>query len=401
MAGVIVLGAQWGDEGKGKVVHLLAEGSDVVVRFQGGANAGHTIYPRGERVVLHHLPSGVVRSRCFNIVGSGCVIDPPALVEELERLRAAGYAVGPENLLLSAAAHVVLPWHRQRDAAEGGRIGTTRRGIGPCYADKAARCGLRLGDLVSGELAGRYRELLAAHGVNPDSREGLSEELEALAVAGETLRPLVGDAVSRLHEAVRAGRRVLFEGAQGAGLDLDHGSYPFVTSSNTTIGAAYTGAGVYVPFDRRIGVLKAYSTRVGKGPFPTEEPGEVGERLRRAGHEYGSTTGRPRRCGWLDLHQVRRAVIHNGFNALALTKLDVLDSFEEIPVAVGRGADGRPRYRRFPGWRTAIDGARSYTELPCPCRELIAFIEGFLEVPVLLVSVGPREEQTIVRGSLW
>jgi adenylosuccinate synthase len=401
MPHAIVLGAQWGDEGKGKVIDALAGAVDLVVRFQGGANAGHTVYVGEEKFVFHLLPSGVITPRVQNVIGNGCVVDVAALAVEIRSLAARGLELPPSRLVVSAGAHLVTPAHRALDALAGKAIGTTGRGIGPTYTDKVARRGVRLVSLTDGTLAAEVeratatirREVEAMGESFPD----LSEAHAELAEAAAFIAPYVGDARSLIHEKDRLGASILYEGGQGALLDIDHGTYPYVTSSNTTIGGAYTGTGVYLEFARRIAVVKAYSTRVGNGPLPTEQEGEVGAFLRERGHEYGATTGRPRRCGWLDLPLLRETFLVNGFTEIALTKMDCLSGLERLLVAVGRDAAGAPVYEERPGWEEPLDGARSFSELPRAAQAYVQFIEEALAVPVRLVSTGPARHQRFER----
>ncbi|MCX7868875.1 MAG: adenylosuccinate synthase, partial [Terrimicrobiaceae bacterium] len=341
MPNTIIVGAQWGDEGKGKIIDVLTDGADYVVRSQGGNNAGHTVIAHGEKYVLHLLPSGILRPGKICVIGNGVVVDPLHLVGEIEGLRARGIRIG-KNLLISDCAHIVFPYHRlideHRERAKGrGRIGTTKRGIGPCYGDKVERTGLRMGDLrdpetFSRKLRARITEnnsILRAFGEKPASFPAIRK---ACLEAGASLRPYITNTVVALHRAMACGKNLLFEGAQGTFLDLDHGTYPYVTSSNTTAGGACTGTGVPPHrMDRVIGVMKAYTTRVGEGPFPTEDPG-LTRRLHAMGREFGATTGRPRRCGWFDAVATRYAGLINGFDALAVTNLDGLDALEEILV---------------------------------------------------------------------
>jgi adenylosuccinate synthase len=330
------------------------------------------------------------------------VVDPEILASEVADLSAVGVAVSPERLVVSAAAHLVTPLHRVLDARLNAKIGTTGRGIGPCYTDKAQRTGIRLESIADGtwkdrmrEHTARYartcRELCEAGFVDVESSIGLLEPFVA------TLRPLIGDPVPLIHRTQQAGGNVLYEGAQGTFLDVDHGTYPFVTSSTTTIGGALSGGGVYVPFDRRIAVLKAYTTRVGEGPFPTELADATGDRLREVGREYGATTGRPRRCGWLDLHLCQRAFVVNGFNYIALTKLDCLSGMPTVRVAVGRYPDGTPEYVHVPGWEASIAGATSFAELPSQAQRYVELIEHSLGAPVGMISTGPDRHDTIIR----
>ncbi len=400
----IVLGSQWGDEGKGKITNLLAERADLVARFQGGANAGHTVVIGEQTLILHQVPSGITSKGAMNVIGNGCVIDLIGLADEIRELREAGVEVSPDNLMLSSKAHLVTPVHRLIDGLRGGRIGTTGRGIGPCYSDKARRTGIRAESALDGTLTERYekqvqecREVLETwHAGEVDDVE-VALSSDALVEAAAEIAPYIGDAAETISKAYQAGKSVLYEGAQGTFLDIDHGTYPFVTSSNTTIGGAFTGTGVFIEFGRRIGIVKAYTTRVGNGPFPTELTNDLGVKIRERGHEYGATTGRPRRCGWLDLDLVRRATIANGFNEIALTKLDVLSMLDSIDVALSYDPEGRPEYRTLQGWATPIDDVRKFDDLPELCRAYVTFIEEQIGVPARTVSVGPERDQTIIR----
>ncbi len=405
MPATLTLGAQWGDEGKGKIVDRLARGADLVVRFQGGANAGHTLVVDGTSTVLHLVPSGVLTPGCCNVIGPGCVVDPLALLEEMEMLRCRGIEVSPRNLVLSGGSHLVLPFHHKLDRAEGGAIGTTGRGIGPCYADRARRLGVRAGTIPAGEFPEALQRLAAHYdlhhgGVMGERALGRGER-ESLRLAAARLAPHIADTTPLLADAIARDAKVLYEGAQGTLLDLDHGTYPFVTSSSTTIGGALTGGGVYVEFRRRIGVVKAYTTRVGNGPFPTEEAGEVGDLLRRSGGEFGATTGRPRRCGWLDLPLLEHAIRVNGFTEIALTKLDVLTGIDPIPVAIEADALGHRRYRELEGWQEPIRGCDDMASLPAACKAYVSFIEERLGVPATLVSTGPGRDEIIERCPAW
>jgi adenylosuccinate synthase len=421
-----VFGAQWGDEGKGKIIDLLAREADLVVRYQGGANAGHTVVVGSEKYVLHLIPSGILHRGKVNVIGNGVAVDPLVLLEEIEGLRARGVAVGPENLRLSSCAHLIFDFHRKIDLLSErwkgvGRLGTTGRGIGPAYADKAARTGIRVQDLLDPE---HFRARLTAslveknawiervHGEEPFDLEATSERYAAL---GERLLPFVGDTGHEVRAAYAAGKRILFEGAQGAMLDLDHGTYPFVTSSNTGVAGIGPGAG-FPPtrIDRVLGIAKAYCTRVGEGPFPSEDKGPAGERIREVGCEYGATTGRPRRCGWFDALAVRYALELNGADGWVMTNLDVLSAFSEIPVGVAYRAGGqrvtsfradRPRledvsveYEVRPGWERDISGVRRFRDLPPRAREYVERLESLVGVPVQLLSVGPERDQVIARG---
>jgi adenylosuccinate synthase len=420
----VIVGAQWGDEGKGKIVDLLAQSSDLVCRYQGGPNAGHTIRAGGEVFKLRHLPSGIVAGKeCA--VGAGCVVDPEELVAELDELEARG--ISTALVRLSGNAHLIMPWHRALDQASERRlgtlqIGTTRRGIGPAYADKAARLGIRVQDLLDAKilrekiavaLAEKNVWLERVYALEAVDLEELVERYESCA---RRLRPYVADTSLLVDRALREGKRVLFEGAQGTLLDLDHGTYPFVTSSNPLAGEAATSFGIGpTRIDAVVGVAKAYVTRVGEGPFPTEIEGADQERVRELGAEFGTVTGRERRCGWLDLVGLRYAARLNGFTSLALTKLDVLSAFEEIPVCVAyRLRDGsetdefpahqsdfhhcEPVYEVLPGWGEAIDGFEAFEELPTAARAYVEFVEGRLRVEVTLVGTGADREQVLVRG---
>lgn len=419
MPGIAVLGAQWGDESKGKVSHLLAAEADWCVRFNGGTNAGHTVVRGGQVFKFHLLPAGSLREGCKAVLGNGMVIDPFALVEELGSLSKAGCE--PE-VYISSAAHLLLPSHRVLERLSGAAagIGTTGRGIGPAYRDKAERMGLRVGDLRSPAI---FREKLERN-LRREQELWRSEELEQidpLRLADEVLHlmePWAGritDTAALLNQALDRGELVIFEGAQGALLDIDFGTYPYVTSSNTTIGGIGIGAGVSPRrIERVIGVVKAYTTRVGEGPFPTEERGPLGERLRERGKEWGATTGRPRRCGWLDLVALKYVQMLNGFTELSLMKLDVLSGLSELRVAASYRCDGeetadfpaqaellqhcQPVYETLPGWKEEIGGCRQLAELPEPARAYISFIEERLGVPISIVSLGPGVETSILRA---
>ncbi len=426
MPAVIVVGAQWGDEGKGRVVDWLAREAQLVARFNGGDNAGHTVVAEGHTLKLHLVPSGVLHSSAVCLMGGGVVVNPERLVEEMDALDALGVDVGPSRLKVGAAAHIILSTHRVLDGArESSRgrkaIGTTKRGIGPTYADKAARVGLRAGDMVDPEqFAERVRGLVRIHNrrlceqydMEPLSADQVAAEYRAYA---RRLAPHLTDGSALVGEMLAGGATVLCEGAQGLLLDVDHGTYPYVTSSSTVAGGALTGLG-FGPrhVSRVVGVGKAYTTRVGGGPFPTELLGEVGERIREVGGEYGTTTGRPRRCGWLDLVILRYAARINGLDELALTKLDVLSGLERLKVAVAYERDGerteyfpaefgvealgrwKPVYEELPGWAEDITGVRSRENLPLAAQEYVALIEARVGVPVTLIGVGPEREQAIL-----
>lgn len=388
MPNLLVVGAQWGDEGKGRVVDHLARDASHAIRFGGGANAGHTLVVDGRRVVLHLIPAGALQPGCRGLIGQGCVADPLALCGELDGLAAAGIPHQPDRIGISPQVFVVTPFHRALDRATGAAIGTTGRGIGPCYADKVARRGLRLGALVDGAAAdtlATQRAQVAA--LRPDlDLPSVEEALASLQPAAQRLAPYLADVTGEIEAAMRKNAVLLFEGAQGAGLDLDFGSYPFVTSSHTGAGGVCNGVGLWVDLHRRVGVLKAYATRVGHGPFPTEDHGAAGDHIRAVGREVGATTGRPRRCGWLDLPALKAAVRWSGLTDLVVTKLDVLAGLDEIPVAVEHGPQG-PVYQHFAGFGD-ITGARTWAELPAPAQALLRFIEDSLSTPIALVTVG-------------
>lgn len=425
MANTVIVGAQWGDEGKGKIVDLLSEDSDAVVRYQGGANAGHTIKTGGKETILHLIPSGVLHPSKRCVIGNGVVLDPEVFLDEIRTLKEKGVDVSPSRLAISKKAHLILPYHKSldkaREAKRGGRkIGTTGRGIGPCYEDKAARIGVRAGDLENPELtrekiAGAllekntlFRDLYKFEEMDPAK---VSDDL--LALAPEIL-PYIQDTEEILHGAMEAGEDILFEGAQGVHLDIDHGTYPYVTSSNTVSGAAAAGSGV-APADigKVIGVAKAYTTRVGSGPFPTESLDDAGSYLQSRGHEFGATTGRPRRCGWLDAVILKESARLNGFTGLALTKLDVLQNLPQLKICVAYELDGKriermpqnegdlervkPIYETMPGFEDDIDQCAKYEELPEEVKNYVERIEELTGVPVEYISVGPDRGQTILR----
>lgn len=420
MPNTILTGAQWGDEGKGKIIDFLTDEADIVVRSQGGNNAGHTIVIGGEKYVLHLIPSGILRKSKTCVIGNGVVIDPVALVGEIEGLRQRGVKV-EKNLLISDAAHLVMPYHRELDALREslkgrGKIGTTKRGIGPAYADKASRTGLRMCDLVQPEvfkekLGRRIKEnnaVLKSLGAKPvNGKQILADSL----AAAEVLRPFVTNTVVYLHKAIQAGKSLLFEGAQGTFLDIDHGTYPYVTSSNTTSGGACTGSGVPPHrMDRVLGVMKAYTTRVGEGPFPSEDQG-ISDALHAMGREYGATTGRARRCGWFDAVATHFATMVNGIDDLAITNLDGLDAVEKIRVCVAYKLDGRKIsvpptdtaalarctavYKDLPGWLTPTENAKKFSDLPPNARAYVEAISALTGAKLSIVSVGPGRDQTI------
>jgi adenylosuccinate synthase len=417
-----VLGAQWGDEGKGKIVDLLTPRFDIVARFQGGHNAGHTVYVNGTKFVLRLIPSGILHDSVTCVIGNGVVVDPQALFAEIDELDRSGIAVG-SRLVVSDKAHVILPYHRDLDllaeARRGERkIGTTSRGIGPAYEDKIARRGIRLGDLDNPQaLADTVRDNVTARNrLVQESTMDWKAVYETLLEQAKRLRPMVRDVSLMLDAAMRAKKSILFEGAQGTLLDIDHGTYPYVTSSNASIGGVCTGLGIGPrAIDAVVGVVKAYTTRVGEGPLPTELTGEMGNRLRDSGNEYGAVTGRPRRCGWYDAVAVRYGVRINGLDALALTKLDVLDGLEMIeictsyrlgerdvtdfPSDVGQLAACEPVYESWPGWTTPTRGVRRFADLPENARRYIARLEEVSGVPAAIISTGSERDDTIVRDA--
>ncbi len=421
MANTILVGAQWGDEGKGKIIDVLTAQADIVVRSQGGNNAGHTVIHRGTKYVLHLIPSGILRRGKICVIGNGVVIDPIALFGEIEGLRKLGIAVG-KNLLISNCAHLVLPYHRvldeQRELRKGhAKIGTTKRGIGPAYGDKAARTGLRMSDLMqpalfSKKLQAKITEnnsILRALGAKPINFSAVNESyLEA----GRKLRPFVTNTVVWLHRALQKNKAILFEGAQGSFLDIDHGTYPYVTSSNTTAGGACTGSGVPPHrMDVVLGVVKAYTTRVGEGPLPTENA-EVADMLHKMGREFGATTGRPRRCGWYDAVAARYASMINGIDELAITNLDGLDSLDRIRICVGYRLRGKrldvppcdatqfekcqPIYEEVKGWRKPTGAAKRFSDLPAAARRYVRRLAELTGAKLTIVSVGPARGQTII-----
>jgi adenylosuccinate synthase len=422
MANTILVGAQWGDEGKGKIIDFLTGQADIVVRSQGGNNAGHTVILGAKKYVLHLIPSGILRASMVCVIGNGVVIDPVSLVGEIETLHAQGVKIRKDQLLISDAAHLVFPYHRLldelREARKGrDKIGTTKRGIGPAYGDKAARTGIRVCDLIqpgvfTEKLRARLKEnnaILKALGAKPVS---FKEVNDAYLGAAEKLRPFVTNTVVFLHEALKAGREILFEGAQGTFLDIDHGTYPYVTSSNTTAGGACTGSGVPPHrMHRVIGVMKAYTTRVGEGPFPTEDA-VIGDMLHGMGREFGATTGRARRCGWFDAVATRYATMLNGIDDIAVTNLDGLDALDWIKVCthykMGRKrlevpptdssllAHCEPVYVEFQGWKKPTTSARKWSDLPQRARDYLKAIADLTGARLAIASVGPGRDQTIV-----
>jgi adenylosuccinate synthase len=417
---IAVLGAQWGDEGKGKIVDLLTPNFSIVARYQGGHNAGHTVYAGGRKFVLRLLPSGILHEGITCVIGNGLVVDPEALFAEIDELERAGITVG-DRLVISDKAHLILPYHRELDLLSEARrgelkIGTTSRGIGPAYEDKIARRGVRVGDLANADsLADAVEHNVAARNrLIADSTMDWRQVIDGLKAAWQRMGPWVTDVSLFLARARDAGRAIMFEGAQGTLLDIDHGTYPYVTSSNATIGGVCTGLGVGPrAIDGVLGVAKAYTTRVGEGPLPTELTGEIGTRLRESGQEFGAVTGRPRRCGWYDAVAVRFAVRINGLDALALTKLDVLDGLPELQVCTSyrcRGASltempgdtaqlaaCEPVYETLAGWSRPTAGARRYEDLPPEARDYVARLEEITGVPAAVISTGSAREATIIR----
>ncbi len=421
----VVVGAQWGDEGKGKVIDVLTEEADILIRYQGGHNAGHTVIAEGEEFIFHLVPSGLLHPGKIGLLGGGVVIDPNALLEEMGRLQARGIDV-ERAVKISDQAHVIFPYHKRLDLAEeaarAGRIGTTGRGIGPCYVDKAARCGIRVADLCNPavfpeklrrNVAEKNRALTLLYGEPPVSCDEILERYSGYA---RRLAPHVVNGAQFLHEAIARGKRLLFEGAQGTLLDVDHGTYPYVTSSNATAGGACTGAGVPpTAIDRVIGVVKAYTTRVGEGPLPTEFNDELMQRIRAKGKEFGATTGRPRRCGWFDAVVARHAVRINGCQAIAVTKLDVLDEMDAIQIGIryrlgddemaefpsdtDRLARAAPVYESLSGWGCDTTQVERFEDLPQAAQTYLRRLEALLGVPICLISIGSKREQAFKVGS--
>lgn len=425
MANTVIIGAQWGDEGKGKIVDMLSAQSQVIVRFQGGNNAGHTIKVKGEETILHLIPSGILHDGKICLIGNGVVLDPAVFLSEVDHLAARGIDVVPTRLGISKKTHLIMPYHKSLDKAReakraGHKIGTTGRGIGPCYEDKAARVGLRAGDLADpGLVREKVRHALLEKNVllrdlykfEPLDENAVCDELLGLA---PRLLPYLTDVDARIHETMLAGQNVLFEGAQGIHLDIDHGTYPFVTSSNTVAGNAAAGSGVAPgTLNRIVGIVKAYTTRVGSGPFPTELLDDTGSYLRTKGHEFGATTGRPRRCGWLDAVVLRETVRLNGLTDIALTKLDVLQNLPALQICVAYELDGKrleylpqeegalgrvtPVYEELPGFEDDISECTAFEELPGTVQGYIRRIEELSGVKVSMISVGADRRQTIVR----
>ncbi len=421
MPSSVIVGAQWGDEGKGKIIDMLTEKADIVVRFQGGNNAGHTVVANGQQFVMHLVPSGILHRDKYCVIGNGVVVDPAGLLQEIEMLKGKGVEVSEKNLGISDQAHLIFPYHRQLDKLKeakvgAGKIGTTGRGIGPCYTDKVARVGIRLADLLDDAV---FRAKLAA---NIEEKNQLfmhvyrapalkfDEIYSEYKIYGEKLARFAIDGPMVLNKALTQGKHLLFEGAQGTWLDIDHGTYPYVTSSSATAGGACVGTGVGPSrIDKVIGVVKAYTTRVGEGPFPTEFPPELMEKIRTKGNEFGATTARPRRCGWFDAVLVRRSVLLNGLNEVVVTKLDVLDDSPRIKICTAYKLDGKlydsppadidgwsrvePVYEEHPGWLSDTTQAGSLEELPAQARRYLKRVEELLGVRISIVSVGSKREQ--------
>lgn len=429
MANIAVIGAQWGDEGKGKVVDLFSQNADIVVRFQGGNNAGHTLVVDGEKTVLHLIPSGALHPNKLCVIGNGVVVDPEVLLEEIRGLKQRGYLLDDSLLRVSEGAHLIMPYHKSIDQARErlrgkGKIGTTGRGIGPAYEDKVARIGIRFIDLLEEET---FREKLRYNieekniylkAILKEKTLNFRETHDTYCGYRERLKRYVTNTALLLDREIKAGKRVLFEGAQGTLLDVDHGTYPFVTSSNTVIGGVCAGAGVGPQnIHQIIGISKAYTTRVGSGPFPTELKGPEGEKLKQDGDEFGATTGRPRRCGWFDAVGVRHAVRVNGMNGIALTKLDVLTGFKKIKICTAYRYEGEtyqefsssqrvleraePVWEEMDGWDSPLSEARTLSDLPINAQRYIQRLEEILETDMVLVSVGPGREQTITIKDLF
>ncbi len=423
MSNMIVFGTQWGDEGKGKIVDLLTQEADIIVRYQGGNNAGHTLVTGDRTFVLHLIPSGILHSGKTCLIGNGVVLDPEVFCQEIDKLGASGISIAPERLAISKKAHIIMPYHKAldhaREAAKSGndKIGTTGRGIGPCYEDKMARMGIRACDLqdmdllrkkIKKALVEKNALLEKLYNLKPADADEIFEYIRPLA---RRLVPFLGDVSHKIQEAKETGRTVLFEGAQGVHLDIDHGTYPYVTSSNTVTGNAASGAGYFYDMEKVVGVVKAYTTRVGQGPFPTEQENAAGEYMQRKGAEFGATTGRQRRCGWLDLVVLRESARLCGITEIALTKLDVLSGLETIKVCTEYKYKGQlvkyppqeenamahatPVYQEVPGWPGDISEAGSWEDMPENARKYVRMIEDYLKARVSIISVGPDRRQTI------
>ncbi|MCK5306582.1 MAG: adenylosuccinate synthase [Candidatus Omnitrophica bacterium] len=425
MPNIVVIGAQWGDEGKGKVIDILAEKSDYIVRFQGGNNAGHTVVVKNRKFILHLIPSGILHKNKKCVIGNGVVVDPEALISEIKKLRSEGIEVNSGNFFIDERAHVILPYHKILDSLKEkkkgkAKIGTTRRGIGPCYTDKAARCGIRMIDLIDKEL---FKSKLEANLKEKNrvfrktyNAKGFkfSEVYSQYLKYAKTIKPYVKNCAVILNEAINKGKSVLLEGAQGTLLDVDFGTYPYVTSSNASVGGAFTGSGIGpTKIDKVIGVVKAYTTRVGEGPLPTEFPPDILEKIRNKGEEFGATTGRPRRCGWFDAVVARQAALVNGLNNIVVTKLDVLDELKNIKICTGYRYKGKvyrilpadtgildscsPIYENHKGWLKETGSATKFSDLPKEAKNYLDRISELLGVSIYMVSVGSKRSQ-ILKG---
>ncbi len=416
----LVVGAQWGDEGKAKVIDFLSKDTDIIVRYQGGANAGHTVVVQGKKYVFHLVPSGIIYDNTVCVIGNGVVLDPEYFLKECDELDQSGFRVG-DKLRISDACHILLPYHRMidevREGATTGKIGTTKKGIGMCYADKMMRIGLRAGDLLDHEtlkkklsyiLEVKNQELVKYYDLEPVK---LGEILEKLKIFSDRVGKNIINTPHYLNQELKLGKRVLLEGAQGTGLDIDFGTYPYVTSSNPTTGGAIAGSGVNFRYLKEvIGITKAYATRVGEGPFPSEILGEKAEVLRKLGGEYGSTTGRPRRCGWFDVEMIKFAVSINGISSLVLTKIDVLSHYDSIPVVLGYELKGKrlahfpshgledvkPIFGEYKGWKDDIAGINEFSKLPPACQSYIKSLQELVETKISIVSTGPDRDHTII-----
>ncbi|EQA37808.1 adenylosuccinate synthase [Leptospira inadai serovar Lyme str. 10] len=423
MPATLVVGTQWGDEGKAKVIDYLSKDTDIIVRYQGGANAGHTVVVHGKKYVFHLVPSGVIYDQTVCVIGNGVVLDPAFFVEECDKLQAEGFPVY-EKLLLSDSCHLLFPFHglidsaRENNCTPERKIGTTKKGIGICYADKMMRIGLRVGDLLENDFESRLKHLVDEKNYEIGKLYGIEEIstkeiLDSLKLFLSKVRKNIINTPYYLENQLKAGKKILLEGAQGTGLDVDFGTYPYVTSSNPTTGGAFIGSGIaFHHLKSVIGITKAYTTRVGEGPFPTELLGDEGEKLRTLGAEYGATTGRPRRCGWFDTEVLRHAVRINGLTSIALTKIDVLSAYDKIPVAVAYERNGKRLecfpsqgledvkviYEEFPGWKTDITGIGDFDKLPSTCKDYIRTLEKLIGVRIDLISTGPDRKDTIASG---
>ncbi len=431
MSVVVTVGSQWGDEGKGKIIDFICQDADVVVRHQGGNNAGHTIFVGDKKYVFHLIPSGILKKQTVNVIGNGVVIDPQVLIQELDSLEKQEVKITPKRLKISGQAHVIMPYHRILDGLEedrrGGKgIGTTRRGIGPAYMDKVARFGVRMFDLCDEKILRKRIEdylplknnlIERVYGGNPLDEK---EVFESLVECGKKLSPYITDTTEFIADAIEEEQNILCEGAQGTMLDIDYGTYPYLTSSNTTAGGACTGASIPpIYIEKVIGISKAYTTRVGEGPFPTELEGKEADLIRNAGPvgEFGATTGRPRRCGWLDIPLLRYSCRVSGITGIGLTRLDILNAVPEIQVCIGYRCQGEklkvmpadmnllphcePIYETLPSWKEDISGITDFKKLPKAARKYVKAIEEWLDIPVMLISVGPGRDQTIVRKKIF